>query len=120
MLGVPGEALPELAIGGMMAPKSTHQEGISSTQLTRTLRGSISLHKAPTGKICSQRTIDGSSGSPMTRLATSYLPTTSFYTTLAYLAEAEGDHYEETNSLGPETAERITGQLEKVAKWLND
>lgn len=36
-----------------------------------------------------------------------------------YLAEAPGDHYEETNSLGPETAPLLQAQHEALVAWLD-
>jgi len=34
-----------------------------------------------------------------------------------YLSEAEGDHYEETNSLGPQTAPLVLGAAEALLTW---
>ena len=34
-----------------------------------------------------------------------------------YLDEAEGDHYEETNSLGPDTEPIISAQAERLLQW---
>jgi hypothetical protein len=37
--------------------------------------------------------------------------------TVPYLIEAEGDHYEETNSLGPDTAPIVVEAAEKLILW---
>jgi hypothetical protein len=37
--------------------------------------------------------------------------------TLPYLDEADGDHYEETNSLGPETAPRVLEMATTLLQW---
>ena len=40
--------------------------------------------------------------------------------TTPYFDEAEGDHYEETNSTGPETLPLILDTLEGLGQWLAD
>lgn len=34
-----------------------------------------------------------------------------------YLEEADGDHYEETNSIGPETADRVSAAVSQLLAW---
>jgi hypothetical protein len=37
----------------------------------------------------------------------------------AYVLEADGDHYEETNSLGRDTAGLVGAEIERLADWVN-
>jgi hypothetical protein len=40
--------------------------------------------------------------------------------TSPYLNEADGDHYEETNSLGPSAYPIIESEIQRLLAWMNE
>lgn len=121
MLTVPGELVPELAIGGydgsrigdptkeLIDPNNPNPPDLSlapegpylQEQMPGAYRWIIGLGNDMVGYI---------------------IPEYNFilHPNIPWFSEAEGDHYEETNSLGPETAGVIIEHGEALMNWSNE
>ena len=122
MLTVPGELLPELAVGGYDGSQMFTE---MADFIDPNNPNPPDVTMAPQGPYLKQRL-----GSPYTWLLglgndeLGYIiPNYDFVLSdsLPYLSEAEGDHYEETNSLGPHMAELVdqnTDFLVEFIDWL--
>jgi hypothetical protein len=117
ILTVPGELLPELAIGGYDG--SFTPPGVDLVDPGNDLPPDLSA--APTGPYLHERI----GGEPSWILGLGndeigyIIPEYDFVVADvgAYLFEAGGDHYEETNSLGPQTAPLIEGAADRLISW---
>lgn len=118
MLTVPGELFPELAIGGYDGSRvnTTQDEFIASDNPNPpdiTLAPAGPYYKDLMGG--QQNWILGLGNDEVGYI----VPTYDYVLDEAspYLDEPEGDHYEETNSLGPETEARITEAVHTLLAW---
>ena len=117
LLSIPGEMVPELAIGGYDG------EFINSPgrQLVEVQDNPPDIANAPQGPYvkdelsASYRWIVGLGNDEIGYI----LPRYNFILSdqSAYIMEAPGDHYEETRSLGPSTAERIQEQVRALSTF---
>ncbi len=118
MLSVPGELFPELAIGGYDGSRvgTDQDEFIASDN-----PNPPDLSLAPAGPYMKDQMsgeynwILGLGNDEIGYLVPSYdyeLDAES-----PYLSEPEGDHYEETNSLGPETTDRVVEAVTTLLSW---
>jgi len=115
----PGEVLPELVLGGkngeftpagsdLVDPGNDNPPEVSAMpdgpylleQTGGELRWLLGLGNDEVGYIIPTWQFELAEGAP-------------------YLAEAPGDHYEETNSLGPETAPLLEAQHRALVDWLD-
>ena len=120
MLSVPGELLPELAIGGYDA-----SEGQPFTPLEPLIdEGNPNppdLSAAPEGPYLFDRMggtynwIIGLGNDEVGYIIPPY--NYQLHESTPYLQEPDGDHYEETNSLGPETAPLIEAAVIELLEW---
>jgi len=120
MLSVPGELLPELAIGGFDGSHTQIGEYTDAiVDLDQANPADLSL--APEGPFLKE--IMGQSYNWIIGLGNDELgyiiPEYNYILSdrLPYLQEADGDHYEETNSLGPGTAALIDEWANRVISW---
>jgi hypothetical protein len=120
MLTVPGELLPELAVGGYDGSQM-FTEMADFIDPNNTNPPDVSM--APQGPYLKQRL-----GSPYTWLLglgndeLGYIiPNYDFVLSdsLPYLNEAEGDHYEETNSLGPHMADIVDQNADFLVEFID-
>ncbi len=118
ILSVPGELFPELAIGGYDGTRmgTDQDEFIASDN-----PNPPDLSVAPAGPYFKdlmtgqQNWILGLGNDEIGYIVPSYdykLDEES-----PYLSEPEGDHYEETNSLGPETSDRVVEAVGTLLSW---
>ena len=122
MLTVPGELFPELAVGGYDGSQmfTTEVELIDPNN-----PNPPDLMTAPEGPYIKERM--GSEYTWILGLGMDELgyivPSYDFELgSPAYLVEAEGDHYEETNSLGPDLTMHVDNEGDKLIEfiqWLN-
>lgn len=118
MLSVPGELFPELAIGGYDGSRmnTTVVEFIESTN-----PNPPDVSAAPTGPYLKDRMaaqynwILGLGNDEIGYIVPPY--DFEVDENSPYLSEAEGDHYEETNSMGPETATLIDDAVAQLIAW---
>jgi hypothetical protein len=118
LMTLPGEVLPELAIGGYDGSQ-IHSEG--QPLIDPENPNPPNLSAAPAGPYwkdlltAEHRWLVGLANDEIGYI----IPRYDFILHDAgpYLAEADGDHYEETNSLGPETAERLEVALTELTDW---
>ena len=118
LMTVPGEVLPELFIGGYDGSE-IHSPGVTIVQATN--ENPPDLTQAPPGPYWK----DAMTGERrwMVGLANDELgyviPPYNFEvsTDLPWFDEAEGDHYEETNSLGPQMAPLLDVKLRELFDW---
>ena len=118
MLTVPGELFPELAIGGYDGShvNTTVVEFISSDN-----PNPPDISAAPTGPYLKDRM--GATYNWVLGLGNDEIgyivPPYDFELdeNAPYLSEADGDHYEETNSMGPETANLIDDAVAQLLAW---
>jgi hypothetical protein len=120
MLTIPGELLPELAVGGF---DGSHTNiGASDEPLVNLeVENAADLSKAPEGPFLKDRMageynwILGLGNDELGYI----IPEYNFVLDelVPYLNEAEGDHYEETNSLGPRTAGLIELRAAEILGW---
>jgi hypothetical protein len=123
MLTIPGELLPELAIGGY---DGSHTNIGESDDLIVDAESPLvpDLSLAPAGPYLKEQM--GAAHGWIVGLGNDELgyiiPPYNFILSdrLPYLDEAEGDHYEETNSLGPETAPRVLEMAATLLEWSAD
>ena len=120
MLALPGELLPELAVGGYDGSRINSDE---ATLLDPDNPNPPDLSQAPDGPY-----FEDLMGGPvnvvlgLTNDEIGYLIPEYDYVLddgLPYLSEAEGDHYEETNSLGPQAVPLLTEAVEALTGWRN-
>lgn len=122
MLTVPGELLPELAVGGYDG-SALHSE--VATLLDPDNTHPPDLDAAPQGPYLLERLRPDQGPRPwLLGLGNDELgyviPEYDFVLADApYLDEAQGDHYEETNSLGPQTAGLIEAQADALIEYAN-
>jgi len=118
MLSIPGEILPELVIGGydgsrinapgvpLVDPNNTNPPDLDNApegpyiqeRMGGAYRWIIGLGNDELGYIIPDYNFELSRGNP-------------------YVEEAEGDHYEETNSLGPHVAGIVDGYTDELTRW---
>jgi hypothetical protein len=120
MLTVPGELLPELAVGGYDGAHTNI--GSSSDQIVDPENPNPpALDAAPPGPYIKERM-----GAPYNWIVglgndeVGYIiPVYNFKThdRNPWFDEPEGDHYEETNSLGPETAPLVEAAVDQLLDW---
>ena len=118
MLTVPGEIFPELAVGGYDGSRinSPVEELIDADN-----PNPPDMSLAPEGPYWKERLLTehawivGMGNDELGYI----IPPYDFITdeTLPFLEEAEGDHYEETNSLGPETATILDEEVTRLLDW---
>ncbi|MCP4919196.1 MAG: hypothetical protein GY913_20035 [Proteobacteria bacterium] len=118
LLTIPGELFPEVALGG-------YDGSLTGSPLYDIVKDDNpnppDLDQAPEGPYLLE-TI-GAPDAWIVGLANDELgyiiPEFNFelHDTIPYLDEAEGDHYEETNSLGPQTAGLVTEQADRLLSW---
>jgi hypothetical protein len=120
MLTVPGELLPELAVGGYDGSQMFTE---MADFIDPNNPNPPDVTMAPQGPYLKQRI-----GSPYTWLLglgndeLGYIiPNYDFVLSdsLPYLSEAEGDHYEETNSLGPHMAELVDQNADFLVEFID-
>ncbi len=118
LLSVPGEVFPELAIGGYDGSRIgsplevlIDEDNPAPPDLSLAPAGPYWLDRLPT----EHGWLLGLGNDELGYIIPSY----DFVTdeTLPYLEEAEGDHYEETNSLGPETADLLDEAIAELLDW---
>lgn len=123
MLTVPGEILPELVVGGY---DGSHTNiGESTDQMVNPDNPNPpDLSAAPEGPyLAEQMDAEHTWVIGLGNDEVGYIiPPYNFILsdTLPYLDEAEGDHYEETNSLGIETAPRVLEMATTLLEWTPD
>ncbi len=121
LLTIPGEVLPELALGGY--------DGSLVNSPVEELIGADNpnppdLSAAPAGPywgdllLTEHAWIVGMGNDELGYIIPEYDFITS--DSVPYLEEAEGDHYEETNSLGPSTATIIDEEVNRLMSWVNE
>ena len=117
LLTVPGELLPELAIGGYDGAFTPPGQDIIDAD--NPLPPDLSA--APAGPYLLDRLssphrwIVGLGNDEVGYIVPKY--NFKLADVGPYIIEAQGDHYEETNSLGPETAELIDQQVVRLVEW---
>ena len=118
MLTFPGEVLPELTIGGY-GGEHIHAEGVPLIQPDNP--NPPRLENAPSGPYW--KDILDAEHAWIVGLANDQLgyiiPPYNYilHDTAPYVFEAEGDHYEETNSLGPRTAPLLDDVVQQLVGW---
>ena len=121
LLAIPGEVLPELAIGGY---DGSHIHSPGQAIVDPNNPNPPDLTQAPAGPYwkdylsTEHKWIVGLANDEVGYI----IPRYNFILHDAgpYLAEADGDHYEETNSLGPETAERLDTEILTLTQWFGN
>lgn len=118
MLSIPGELLPEVALGG-------YDGSLTGSTLYELVKADNpnppELDQAPSGPyLRDQMTgefnwILGLANDELGYIIPAY--NFKLHESVPYLDEAEGDHYEETNSLGPDTQPLISAQAERLLDW---
>ena len=117
LLTIPGELLPELAIGGYDGSFTPPGADIVDPNNPNP----PDLSAAPQGPYLLERVGGGYDvwilGLGNDELGYIIPPYDFVVSEAAYLSEAEGDHYEETNSLGPQTATLIEAVVDQLVAW---
>ncbi len=123
MLTVPGELLPEIAIGGYDG-SALHTD--LATLIRKNNAVPPNLDDAPAGPYLIERLTPAQAPRPwLIGLGNDELgyiiPPYDFVVadTMPYFEQAEGDHYEETNSLGPDTARILEEQADRLIEFAN-
>jgi hypothetical protein len=123
LLTVPGELLPEIAVGGYDG-SALHTD--SATLLDPDNPMPPALDAAPQGPYLIERLGPADGPRPwIVGLGNDELgyiiPEYDFVVadSMPYFNEADGDHYEETNSLGPETAGILESEADRLIDWAN-
>ncbi len=120
MLTIPGELLPELAIGGYDG-SHTQIGDYTDPIVDLDQENAADLSLAPEGPYLKEQL--GGEHSWIIGLGNDELgyiiPEYNFILDdrVPYLMEAEGDHYEETNSLGPRTAGLVLEWADRLITW---
>ncbi len=119
MITIPGELLPELAVGGYDGSQMFTSE---VPLIDPENPNPPDLDQAPEGPYLKQRLkadytwIIGLGNDELGYI----IPEFSFELGFpAYLSEAEGDHYEETNSLGPHMAGIVAAQTQALVEFID-
>ncbi len=121
MQTVPGELLPELAIGGYDDPAQPHTD--LETIISEDNPNPPDLSQAPEGPYIKERM--GKEYNWIIGLGNDelgyFVPSYNYKLAEAgpYLNQAEGDHYEETNSLGPSAYPVIEEEVHRLLEWMN-
>ena len=117
-LTVPGELVPELAIGGY---DGSHVGDPTKTLIDEDNPNPPDISLAPEGPYLKEQITETYSmivglGNDMVGYI---VPEYNFqlHPNIPWFDEAEGDHYEETNSLGPQTATIVRENGEKLLNW---
>ncbi|MFT5683549.1 MAG: hypothetical protein ACI8RZ_004481 [Myxococcota bacterium] len=120
MLSIPGELLPELALGGY-----DESEGHPFTPLETLVDADNpnppDLSAAPEGPYLFERMggqynwIIGLGNDEVGYIVPAY--NYKIHESTPYLQEPDGDHYEETNSLGPQTTPLIEAAVIELMEW---
>lgn len=117
LVTLPGEPLPEFFIGGYDGRWTPPGE----TLVAADNPAPPDLAAAPTGPALQDAFGDGPTwGVGLGNDEIGYIiPTYDFVVADVgeYILEAEGDHYEETNSLGRQTAELVAAEVQRLAAW---
>jgi len=118
MLTIPGELLPEVAIGGYDGSKT----GSPLYELVQANNPNPPpLDQAPSGPYLRDEMtgehnwLIGLANDELGYIIPAY--NFQLHPDVPYLDEAEGDHYEETNSLGPDTQPLVSAQAERLLDW---
>ena len=118
MLTIPGELLPEIAVGGYDG-SALHSDAVSLLDPNNPVPPD--LDAAPPGPYLMERLQPADAPRPwLIGLGNDELgyiiPAYDFVLAEGgpYLEQADGDHYEETNSLGPETAAIIEAEADRL------
>jgi hypothetical protein len=118
MLTIPGELLPEVGIGGYDGSKT----GSTLYDLVQAENPNPpDISAAPSGPYIRDQMsgefnwIVGLGNDELGYIIPAY--NFKLHESVPYLDEAEGDHYEETNSLGPDTEPIISAQAERLLQW---
>ncbi|MGB1275855.1 MAG: hypothetical protein ACPG77_08900, partial [Nannocystaceae bacterium] len=118
LLSIPGEIVPELAIGGY---DKSHVGSPSYSFIDPENPNPPDIASAPEGPYLKERM--GGTYRWLVGLGNDeigyILPEYNFELSadLPYVDEPEGDHYEETNSLGPATAAHLEAQADRLLDW---
>ena len=119
MQSIPGELLPELAIGGYEDPAQPHTD--LETMIGEDNPNPPDLSQAPEGPYIKDRM--GQPHNWIVGLANDelgyFVPAYNYKLneTSPYLNQAPGDHYEETNSLGPSAYPVIEQEIYRLLDW---
>ena len=120
MLTIPGEILPELAIGGFDG-SHTQIGDYTDPIVDLEQENAADLSLAPEGPFLKEQM--GAEKNWIIGLGNDELgyiiPEYNFILDdrVPYLIEASGDHYEETNSLGPRTAPMLMEWADRLLTW---
>ena len=119
MQAVPGELLPELAIGGYTDPNQpyTDLEQIVSDDNPNPNLSGVKRPYIKDRMASEHNWIIGLGNDELGYFVPSYNYKLS--ETVPYFNEAEGDHYEETNSLGPSAYPIIETEIHRLLDWMN-
>jgi hypothetical protein len=118
MLSVPGELLPELAIGGY---DGSHINAPGAVLFDPDGINPPNIDAAPEGPYLKDRMsgetkwIIGLGNDEVGYIIPDY--NFKLHETMPYLDEADGDHYEETRSLGPNFAAQLDAEAEAILSW---
>ena len=121
MLSVPGEMLPELAIGGY---DGEHLHSPTAQIISADNPNPPDLTQAPTGPFLKERMqgqqnwILGLANDELGYIIPPY--NFKVHEHAAFILEPEGDHYEETNSMGPHMAPAVDEQAGLLMGWLQE
>ncbi len=120
MVTVPGELLPELAIGGF---DGSYTDSPDTEIIDENNENPPDLSQAPEGPYLLEhltttyRWVIGLGNDELGYIVPPY--NFQLSETLPWFEQAPGDHYEETNSLGPQTAPIYLEEAEKLIGWMN-
>jgi hypothetical protein len=120
MLSIPGEPLPELAVGGYDGSLTGHS---SEPIVDEGNPNPPDLSQAPEGPYLKDllsgehRWIVGMGNDELGYMIPPY--NFKLDETVPWFDEAEGDHYEETNSLGPNTAPLVMEEAVQLMDWVS-
>ena len=121
MLTLPGEVLPELAVGGYDGSRigTTYDDVISEDNpnppdLSLAPEGPYWKEKVPGEHVWLLNLANDELGY--------FVPAYDFQLddVQPWFEEPEGDHYEETNSLGPQTAELLDERIDELLGWVDE
>ena len=120
MLTIPGEILPELVVGGY-DPADGQPFTSLEVMVDESNPNPPDLSAAPPGPYIADRLgapynwIVGLGNDELGYIIPSY--NFQLHESTPYIQDAEGDHYEETNSLGPETAPLLEAAVIQLLEW---
>ncbi|MEQ1508554.1 MAG: hypothetical protein ABMB14_40355, partial [Myxococcota bacterium] len=116
LLCLPGEPFPELAIGGYDGAFTPPNQSLVDPANPNP----PDLAAAPPGPYLLDRLGGGDAwviGLANDQIGYVMPPYTFEVGSVPYLLEADGDHYEETNSLGPDTAPLLLDAVDRLLDW---